>query len=89
MFTIFSSNCLNLEKKQAMKEEKELLKAIGKRISVLRNKKKISQTELGYLCNLDRQSMWRIESGRTNATVRTLSKISQALNIPLKKLFDV
>lgn len=71
-----------------MDEGKELLKKLGKHISALRKKKKISQTELGYLCNLDRQAMWRIESGKTNPTTLTLIKISRALNIPVKKLFE-
>lgn len=71
-----------------MQDRKSLLKSLGKRITALREKKKLSQTELGYLCDLDRQSMWRIESGKTNPTTTTLAKISRALNIPIKKLFD-
>lgn len=71
-----------------MQDRKALLKALGKRITALREKKNLSQTELGYLCDLDRQSMWRIESGKTNPTTTTLANISKALNISIKKLFD-
>ena len=71
-----------------MKQDNELVSGLGKRIATLRKKKKISQTELGYLCNLDRQSMWRIESGKTNPTTITLSRISRALSIHIKKLFE-
>lgn len=71
-----------------MQDKKELLIALGKRIAKLRKKKKLSQTELGYLCDLDRQAMWRIESGKTNPTTTTLAIISKALNISIKKLFD-
>lgn len=71
-----------------MDEGKALLKNLGNHIASLRKKKSISQTELGYLCNLDRQAMWRIEAGKTNPTTITLAKISEALNIPLKRLFE-
>lgn len=71
-----------------MEDKKELLTALGKQIAKLRKNKKLSQTELGYLCDLDRQAMWRIESGKTNPTTTTLATISKALNISLKKLFD-
>jgi transcriptional regulator with XRE-family HTH domain len=71
-----------------MQDRKELLTALGKRIAMLRKRKKLSQTELGYLCDLDRQAMWRIESGKTNPTTTTLATISKALNISLKTLFD-
>ena len=71
-----------------MDEEKKILKKLGAQIVVLRKKKKLSQTELGHLCDLDRQAMWRIEKGKTNPTTLTLVKISRALEISLKKLVD-
>ncbi len=71
-----------------MEEGKKILKKLGAQIVVLRKKKKISQTELGYLCDLDRQAMWRIEKGKTNPTTLTLVKICRALEISLKKLVD-
>lgn len=65
-----------------------LLKKLGIRIAELRKKRKLSQTELGHLCDIDRQNMWAIESGRINPTTLTLDKICEALNISFKKLFD-
>ena len=71
-----------------MKRRNKILEKLGARIIRLRNRKKITQTELAYRCDLDRQAMWRIETGRTNPTTLTLIKISSALDISLKKLVD-
>ncbi len=71
-----------------MEDGKKSLKKLGARIASLRKKKNISQTDLGVLCNLDRQSMWRIEAGRTNPTYLTLLKICTALEISPKTLMD-
>jgi transcriptional regulator with XRE-family HTH domain len=71
-----------------MVDRKKLLRKLGKQIIKLRKEKKLSQTELGYRCDLDRQAMNRIEAGRTNPTTVTLAKISSALSIPLKDLLD-
>ena len=71
-----------------MDDRKRLLKKLGKQIAKLRQEKKLSQTELGYRCDLDRQAMNRIEAGRTNPTTVTLAKISSALSISLSELVD-
>lgn len=71
-----------------MDEDKKILKKLASQIVALRKKKKLSQTELGHLCDLDRQAMWRIEKGTSNPTTLTLIKISRALEVPLKKLVD-
>ena len=71
-----------------MVDKKKLLRKVGKQIVKLRKEKKLSQTELGYLCDLDRQAMNRIEKGGTNPTTFTLAKICSALSISLKELFD-
>ena len=68
--------------------EKEFLKKLGKRITLLRKRKKISQIELASNCDFEKSNMSRIESGRTNPTALTLLKIAQALEVPLKKLFE-
>lgn len=71
------------------KEKEQLLFKIGNRIKLLREQKKISQQDLAALCNFEKANMRRIEAGRTNPTVFTLYKISQALEITISELVDV
>ncbi len=70
-------------------EKDEALKKIGLKIKQLRDERKISQQDLGAVCNFEKSSMSRIESGRTNLTVGTLLKIGSALNVKLVDIVDV
>ena len=69
--------------------QKELVSKIGQRIKELRESKNISQQDLSALCNFEKSNMSRIESGRTNMTVGSLLKISQALNTSVSYITDV
>ena len=62
---------------------------IGERIRILRESKGISQQNLAAICNFEKANMSRIEAGRTNPTISTLYKISQALEISIAELIDV
>ena len=64
----------------------QLLQKIGNRIKFLRESKGISQQDLAALCNFEKANMRRIEAGRTNPTIFTLNKISEALNLSLSEL---
>lgn len=66
----------------------KFLAALGARIKELRLKKNLTQNELAILCNFEKASMSRIESGQTNITVLTLKKISKALDIQLAEFFS-
>lgn len=68
--------------------DKLYLISLGKRIKAMRLEKKISQTEIAYRCGFDKSNYNTIESGKRNPTITSLLKICQALNIPLKELFD-
>ena len=68
-------------------KEPDLLVKIGERIKEIRLKKSMSQNDLAMECNFEKASMSRIESGQTNPTVRTLSKICNALDITMVDLF--
>ncbi len=68
--------------------EKEYFVALGKRIKELRLQKKISQTEIAYICGFDKSNYNTIESGKRNPTLASLLKIAKALNISLTDLFD-
>ena len=65
----------------------ELQKRLGVKIKALRSTKNMTQNELAVECDFEKASMSRIESGQTNPTVRTLYKISKALDIPIVELF--
>jgi len=66
--------------------DQKLLANIGHRIRKIRSDKKMTQYELAILCEFEKASMSRIESGKTNATILTLHKISKALNVHLADL---
>lgn len=65
----------------------ELQKRLGVKIKALRSKKNMTQNELAVECDFEKASMSRIESGQTNPTIRTLYKISKALDIPIVEFF--
>ena len=65
-----------------------VLTQLGRRIKTIRKERKIKQNELAALCQFEKASMSRIESGVTNTTILTLLRISQALNVDLRTLLD-
>lgn len=62
-------------------ENKEYLQKVGERIKKIRKEKNITQTELGYLCDIERPNIARIETGGNNLTLVTLRKIAKALEV--------
>ena len=67
----------------------QLQQKIGSRIRMLRESKGISQQTLAAICNFEKTNMSRIEAGRTNPTISTLYKISQALDVTISELVDI
>jgi len=68
--------------------ETEFLSSIGLRIKKIRTDKRLTQYDLASRCDFEKASMSRIESGRTNATLLTLYKISKALETPMAQFFS-
>ncbi len=66
--------------------EKKLLQSLGTKIKQIRAEKRMSQNALANLCNFEKASMSRIESGQTNTTLLTLNKISSALDVHISEL---
>lgn len=62
------------------------IKQIALKIKGLRQEKKLSVQDLAYLCDMERSSVSRIESGRINITIKTLCTISNALGVEPKDL---
>jgi len=67
-------------------EKEALLEQFGKRIKSIRIEKNISQTAFAKRCNMDKGSICRIESGKTNVSYITLFKISKALEVKIEKI---
>lgn len=70
------------------KVDTEYLICFGKNLKKVRENLKISQVELAIDCDFDVSVISRIERGVVNTSVDNLKKIAQALEIPVKDLFD-
>jgi len=68
-------------------KEPDLLIRLGGTIRALRIKKNMTQNDLAIECEFEKASMSRIESGKSNPTVRTLYKICKALDVQVVDLF--
>ena len=64
----------------------EEIKFISNKIRELRKEKQMTVQELAYRCDMERPNMSRIESGRTNLTVKTMCIICNALNVNLRDI---
>ena len=75
----------------ASMEKLDVLKKIGQNIKKARLEKGLTQVDLvGKIkAKIDTTNISRIEKGRTNATIHTLYRISQALEVPMSKLCDL
>ncbi len=72
-----------------MSEAKEYLSKVGKNIKKHRLAKKVKQVDLAYACNFDKQTLYKIETGKVNITLKTLLKIADALDLKVANLVDV
>lgn len=75
----------------ASMEKLEILKKIGGNIKKARLEKGYTQVDLvGKIeAKIDTTNISRIEKGRTNATIHTLYRISQALDVPLSDICNL
>ncbi len=64
------------------------LKKLGKNIALIRKRKNLSQYKLAQEILTDQSNLARIEDGKVNPTVKTLLKISSALDCKVKDLID-
>lgn len=63
------------------------LKVVGNRIRTIRLQKRITQTDLAFLCNdKDYSQINRVELGKVNFSVSYLRLIADALEVPVKDL---
>src|SRR5690625_2536313 len=64
------------------------LENIGRKIKQARLRLKKTQQEVADECNISKSLLSKIENGQTSSAVATLSKISEALDVPLSWLLE-
>jgi len=72
-----------------MIDKKDLQKAIGKRIKVLREDRNIPQQVLAAKCNVEKSNFSRLEAGNTNPTIYTLYKIAEHIGVSVSELTKI
>ncbi len=65
------------------------LKKLGNQIKKIRQEKNMSQAALAMKCDKDPQSVERVENGKTNPSAYYLHEIANALDVPVKKIFEI
>ncbi len=65
----------------------DVLRDLGRRIAELRAQNAQTQEQLSEKLNVSLQYLQRIEMGRENLTVRSLTRLAEVLGVPLKDLF--
>jgi transcriptional regulator with XRE-family HTH domain len=66
----------------------ELAARIGQNIAAFRKNQMFSQASLAEMVGIDTVSLSRIERGKTSASLSTLEKIAECLDIPLSSLLN-
>ena len=69
--------------------ETEILKKIAFNIKVERMRIGLTQFQLAEMIDVHEKYIGRVESGRQNMTLKTLIKLSKALNVDLVKLLEI
>lgn len=70
------------------KQEKEALLKIGRKIRELREQNSLTQFNLAYDSDLSKNQIGRIERGENKISVIAIIKISKALKVNVKELFE-
>ncbi len=66
-----------------------LKKAFGTNVKLIRKSRNLTQERLAELIEIDLRQMARIEAGESFVTAETIEKLSEALEVPVKLLFDI
>lgn len=68
------------------KSEKEYIAEVGNRIVSIREKRNLKQIDLAIKIDIEDSALRRVESGRTNPTLKTLLKIAEGLDVDISEL---
>ena len=71
-----------------MVRTQEYIIAFGENLRKIRKERNLSQEHLAYDADIPINQIGRIERGEINTTISTLFAIANALNIPVKELFN-
>lgn len=69
-------------------DNKKLLVLFGKKLRCLRKSKNYTQEDLASLAGFSRSYYSDIETGKRNISLINIYKLSEALDVPLKDMFD-
>lgn len=70
------------------KEHQDFLKKLGKNITEVRRKKRMSRLKLSELSGLHTQYLLDVEAGRKNLGIYMVAQIARSLEIPLSELIQ-
>ena len=69
-------------------DENEFYQLLGKRIKFLREQAHLTQEKLSEMAGISLDYLGKIEVNINRLGIKTILKISNALNVPIKNLFD-
>lgn len=69
-------------------DEVEFYTKLGKRIKLLRENAHLTQEKLAEKCGISLDYLGKIEVNINQPGLKTLLKVSEALDVPIKTLFD-
>lgn len=70
------------------RESADILKVFGLNVKLERLKKGYTQAQFAEILNVHEKHICKIETGHQNVTLKTLSKIAEALDIDENKLLE-
>jgi transcriptional regulator with XRE-family HTH domain len=68
--------------------KKDLLKEFGKHLREIRLKQNLSQVDLAYKGNFDRNYIGMLERGERNPSLKNLQRLAETLKITLPELLN-
>ena len=68
--------------------KKDLLKEFGKHLREVRLKQNLSQVDLAYKGNFDRNYIGMLERGERNPSLKNLQRLAETLEITLPELLN-
>ena len=71
-----------------MSEQAEIQVRFGMRVRQLRQRRRLSQEDLGFEAGLDRTYISGIERGVRNVSLKNIAAIATALQVTLAELFE-
>lgn len=73
--------------KPAPDNERQLVELFGQNMRLVRRRRELSQEALGDLSDLDRSYISGLETKKRNATLTTVQRIAEALDVDVRLLF--